>query len=66
MHQASRTARVAGALYLLVALMAPFHLIYVPNTVIVPGDATATAHKILASEGLFRAGIVSNLAETIS
>jgi hypothetical protein len=34
---------------------------YVPSTLIVPGDATATANNILASKGLFQFGIVGHL-----
>jgi len=40
---------------------AVFSLLYVPRALIVPGDATATANNIRASEMLFRAGIVSEL-----
>jgi hypothetical protein len=53
-------ARVAGLVYLL-GLPAPFGLIYVPSRLIVSGDAAATAANIVASETLFRLGIVSNL-----
>ena len=53
-------ARVAGLLLLIVAILAPFSDIYVPSTLIVPGDAIATANNIRASEGLFRLGIVSD------
>src|SRR5574341_46135 len=53
-------ARVAGLLYLM-GLPAPFGLIYVPSRLIVSGDAAATAANIMASETLFRFGIVSNL-----
>ena len=62
MTSISKNARVAGALYLLTAVTAPFSLIYIPNTLFVHGNATATASNILASEMLFRAGIVVNLA----
>jgi hypothetical protein len=55
-----RTARVAGFLYLML-FPAAFGLIYVPSRLVVPGDAAATAGKIMASESLFRLGIVSNL-----
>ena len=50
-------ARVAGFLLLLLVVVAPFSVIYVPSTLIVPGDATATADNIRASESLFRLGI---------
>jgi hypothetical protein len=56
----SRTARVAGALILIISVFAPFSMIYVPSALIVPGDATATAGNIVASEGLFRLGIASD------
>ena len=55
------TARVAGFLYLLVAVFGAFSLVYVPSVLIVPGDAATTTNNILASESLFRLGIVSAL-----
>ena len=54
-------ARVAGALYLVSNIFAPFTLLYLPSLFIVRGDAAATANHILASESLFRLGIVGNL-----
>jgi hypothetical protein len=42
------------------AVLAGFGMMYVPTTLIVPGDATATANNIVASEGLLRAGIVAD------
>ena len=54
-------ARVAGFLYLFANLFAPFTLLYLPSRFIVRGDAAATADNILASESLFRFGIVGNL-----
>jgi hypothetical protein len=56
-----KKARVAGILYLLASIPAPFGLIYVPDKLIVSGDATATASHIRASETLFRLGIASEL-----
>jgi hypothetical protein len=56
-----KNARIAGFWYLLMALTGPIGLLYVPLKLIVPGDATATANNILASETLFRIGIVSNI-----
>ncbi len=60
MTSTSRNARVAGALYLL-CLFAPLRLVYIPSTLFVRGDATATAQNIVAHETLFRLGIVADL-----
>ena len=54
-------ARVAGALYLIANIFAPFTLLYLPSRFIVRGDAAATSNNIMASESLFRLGIVGNL-----
>ena len=54
-------ARLAGFLYLFANLFAPFTLLYLPSRFIVRGDAAATASNIMASESLFRFGIVLNL-----
>jgi Domain of unknown function (DUF4386) len=56
-----RTARLAGALYLAVMVFGFFGIAYVPATLEVAGDAAATAERIIASEWLFRSGIVSHL-----
>jgi Domain of unknown function (DUF4386) len=60
-----KAARVAGLLYLSLVLTGPFSLMYVPEKLIVRGDATATAGNILAHEILFRSGIVANLIGTV-
>jgi hypothetical protein len=57
----SKNARVAGLLYLLGSLFGIVRLIYVPNTLFVYGNATATANNIAEHELLFRFGIVSYL-----
>ena len=61
MNETKKQARVAGVLYFLVAITAPFGLVYVPGALIVAGDATATADRIRASESLLRIGIASEL-----
>src|SRR5882672_11081361 len=61
MHPTDKAARIAGAIYLLMCLTAPFSLMYIPGKLIVRGDATATANNILANEALFRVGIVGEL-----
>jgi hypothetical protein len=54
-------ARVTGLLYVLIFLTAGFSEGFVRATLIVPGDATATAANVVASEGLFRLSVVSDL-----
>lgn len=60
MNSIQKTARITGLLILLMAFIAPFSMIYVPSTLIVPGDATTTANQIVASEGLFRLSMASD------
>src|SRR5919108_5304128 len=61
MHPLKKTARTAGAIYLSMVVTAPFTLIYVPNKLIVYGDASATANNVLAHEAMFRLAIVGDL-----
>ena len=60
-----RQARVAGGLYLILGIFAGFGLQYVPSRLIMSGDAVATARNILASEMLFRLGIMASLTSVI-
>jgi Domain of unknown function (DUF4386) len=61
MSSTRNLGRVAGFLYLLLVLFAPFRLIYIPTKLFVRGNATVTANNIGAHELLFRLGIVSDL-----
>jgi hypothetical protein len=61
MTDLDRKVRVAGWLYLLSSLPAPFSLLYLPGKILVAGDAAATADRIRASEMLFRWGIAAEL-----
>ncbi len=61
MTSAKRNARIAGLLYLLLAIAGPLRLMYIPKTLFVQGNAAATAANIVAHEALFRLGIVSDL-----
>jgi hypothetical protein len=61
MSSTHNPGRVAGFLYLLLVVFAPFRLIYIPSKLFVHGNATATANNIAAHEVLFRLGIVSDL-----
>jgi len=65
MNSTKKTARIAGWLYLLLALISVFALIYIPSTLIVTGDATATADSIKSSELLFRTGILGGLISNV-
>lgn len=63
MHSPQRQARIAGLLYLMVGILAGFAEAYVSGQIYVPGDATATAHNIVANASLVRAGVVADLAQ---
>ncbi len=62
MHPTVKAARIAGAVYLSLVLVAPFAMLYVPGKLIVRGSATATAGNILAHETMFRLSILGDLA----
>jgi hypothetical protein len=61
MDSPNKTARIAGALYLLIVFCGIFYLRYIPSKLIVHGDGAATISNILASETLFRLGILAEL-----
>ncbi len=65
MSSTKKTARIAGWLYLLLAIAGVFSLIYVPSTLIVSGDAAATANNITSSELLFRFGILTGFISQV-
>lgn len=65
MRSTRQQARIAGCLYLLLALIGPIGLLYVPSQLIVHDNANATADNIRASEWLLRLGIVSDLVHQI-
>jgi len=52
MSSARNPGRVAGFIYLLLSVIAPFRLMYIPNALFVRGNATATANNIVAHETL--------------
>ena len=60
MKSLKKTARIAGGMYLGNIITGIFAQV-VRSTLIVPGDAGATAKNIMASEWLFRIGFVSDL-----
>ena len=59
------SGRVAGLWYLLLVLLGPLRLIYIPSKVFVAGNASATVSNIAAHEWLFRLGMASDLAGAV-
>ena len=65
MNSTKKNARIAGFLYLLLALTGAFSILYVPSVLVVFGDAAATAEKIASSQVLFRAGILTGVVSHV-
>jgi hypothetical protein len=61
MHPTDKAARIAGAVYLSMVLTGPLSLIYIPDKLIVRGNATATAANIVSHESMFRLWIIGDL-----
>jgi len=61
MSSTRNPGRVAGFWYLLLCIVGPLRLIYIPDKLFVHGNASATANNIAAHEWLFRFGIVADL-----
>ena len=61
-----KTARIAGFLYLILIVSGIFSYMIVSSRLVVPGDTATTVNNIMASESLYRSGIVSWLiSETV-
>src|SRR5215831_17823184 len=58
--------RVAGLWYLLIVLLGPLRLIYIPSKLFVKGNAAATVSNIASHQFLFRTGIVSDLIASVA
>src|SRR5437588_1134624 len=61
MSATKNPGRFAGLLYVVTSILGFFAMGYVPDKLIVSGNAAATASNIAASETLFRLGIASEL-----
>ena len=59
MDPTQNPGRAAGLWYLLLVILGPIRLIYIPSKLFVHGNAAATAANITAHEKLFRFGIAS-------
>ena len=56
-----KTARITGVSYLIIIIAGILAEFFVRTSLIVPGDAAATASKILGSESLFRFSIAGDI-----
>lgn len=54
-------ARIGGALYLIIIVIGILGEAFIRDGVVVPGDASATAHNLLASEFRWRVGVAAEL-----
>ena len=61
-----KTFRLTGLLYLIVIISAGLSQGYVRGTLVIPGDAAATAQNILENSGLFRLGLSLDLLAFIT
>jgi hypothetical protein len=65
MSWARNPGRAVGFWYLLLVLLGPLRLIYIPNKLFVHDNAAATAGNIAAHQWLFRFGMLSDLAGAV-
>lgn len=61
-----KMARLAGSGYLVIIGAGIFAEFFIRSNLLVPGDAEATAHQIMESEGAFRLGITADLIMLLS
>jgi hypothetical protein len=61
MRSTSNPGRVAGLWYLLLCVIGPLRLMYIPSKLFVHGNAAATVDNIAAHQWLFRFGILGDL-----
>jgi hypothetical protein len=65
LHHPGGIARAVGVMYVLTMASALFGPFYVRAGLVVAGDAATTAAQIMAAQGLFRAGILSDLLTSV-
>ena len=65
MSAKKKNARIAGLLYLVMAIIGGFGILYIPAQIVVSGNAVDTVNNILDNEFLFRLAIASQLISGI-
>jgi hypothetical protein len=60
-----KTARTAGLIYFVSAVIGFFNLMIIPNKIFVKDNVQATANNIISHEGLLRLNIVSGVISSI-
>jgi len=65
MHQPKQTARLAGLLYLALAITGAFAIMYIPARIMVPFDAAATVKNIVDNQLVFRLSIASGMVSQV-
>ena len=65
MIDVQRYARITGILFLLSIVAGFFGEFYVPSTIVVPGDAAATAKNVADFNSMFRFGFAMYLVEAV-
>jgi hypothetical protein len=65
MSSTRNPGRVAGLWYLLLCVIGPLRLMYIPSKLFVHGNAAATVNNIAAHQWLFRFGIVGDLVGAV-
>lgn len=61
MRPKNKTARVAGLIYVIMAITGVISILYVPLKLVVWSDGNATVQNIIESESLYRIGILVGL-----
>lgn len=59
--RSTNPGRAAGFLYLLLVIAGPLRLLYIPSTLFVQGNASATADNISSHQMLFRLGMAADV-----
>lgn len=66
MYPTRKDTRIVALFYVLMGLPAPFAFIYIPRTLIAPGDSAVTGKNILTHEMLFRIGVFGELFSAVA